>query len=202
MFTSLALGISLCILPGISFAETYTVKPGDTLWKISRDYGTTVSNIQSLNNLNSALLHPGQQLVIGGQGQSPAQPQQQVSRGLGRVSTVLSFSKSLLGVPYVSGGSSPSGFDCSGYVKYVFGHFGINLPRTAGEQYNAGLKVSSAEARPGDLVAFKTGGYISHVGIYLGDSQFISATSSNGIDITSVHGPYWGSRFLGFSRIM
>ena len=201
MVTSLALGISLCVLPGISFADTYTVKPGDTLWKISREFNTTVSNIQSLNNLGSTLLQPGQQLMVSGNGQSIVQSQQ-VSRSSDRVSTVLNYAKTFIGVPYAAGGMSDRGFDCSGYVKYVFGHFGINLSRTAGEQYNTGQKVSSAEAKPGDFVAFSSGRYISHIGIYLGNGKFISATSSRGIAVDSVHGPYWGSRFLGFSRVL
>jgi len=205
MVTSLALGISLCVLPGISFADTYTVKPGDNLWKISREFNTTISNIQSLNNLGSTLLQPGQQLMVSSTGQSTGQStvqSQQVSRSSDRVSTVLNYAKTLIGVPYVAGGMSARGFDCSGYVKYVFGNFGINLSRTAGEQYNAGQKVSSAEAKPGDFVAFSSGSYISHIGIYLGNGKFISATSSRGVAVDSVRGPYWGSRFLGFSRVL
>ena len=201
MFTSLALGISLCVLPGISFADTYTVKPGDTLWKISCEFATTVSNIQSLNNLDSTLLQPGQQLIVSSNGQSAVQSQQ-VSRGSDRVSTVLKYAKTFIGVPYVAGGMSTRGFDCSGYVKYVYGHFGIDLPRTAAEQYNMGQRVSSAQAKPGDLVAFSSGGHISHIGIYVGNGNFISSTSSNGIAVNSVHGSYWGTRFLGFSRVV
>ena len=93
-----------------------------------------------------------------------------------------------LGVPYVFGGNTPAGFDCSGFTKYVFSHNGINLPRMADEQYMLGNKVSRSELIPGDLVFFTT--YepgVSHTGIYVGDDNFISATSSGGIRVDSLN---------------
>ena len=201
MCTSLAMGISLCVLPGISFADTYTVKPGDSLWKISREFNTTVSNIQASNNLDSTFLKVGQQLIVSNNGGQSTVQSEQVSRSSDRVSTVLKYASTLIGVPYAAGGMSSRGFDCSGYVKYVYDHFGIDLPRTAAGQYNMGQKVSSAEAKPGDFVAFRSGGHISHIGIYLGNGKFISATSSRGIAVDPVHGSYWGDKFLGFSRL-
>ena len=72
------------------------------------------------------------------------------------------------GTPYVYGGTSPSGFDCSGYVQYVFKQVGISLPRTASAQSQAGPRVSRSEARPGDIVSFVDGGGVYHNGIYAG----------------------------------
>lgn len=116
---------------------------------------------------------------------------------------VLSESMQYLGVPYVFGGTTPSGFDCSGYVQYVFAHAGISLPRTADVQYEVGSPVSSSELQPGDLVFFST--YepgASHVGIYLGDRQFINASSSQGVSVASLDSSYWGSCYIGARRVM
>jgi len=210
-FTSIALGVSLLVLPGISSANTYyTVNQGDNLWRISKVYGTTVENLKSLNGLSSDTIRSGQKLLVGTSAGGVVQnvqttatnPNKPVSRSSDRIQEIIAYSYNFIGVPYVSGGMSPSGFDCSGYIKYVFGNFNINMPRTAAEQYQAGQAVSVSEAKPGDLVAFKTGSYISHIGIYLGGDKFISATSSRGIAVASVYDPYWGDHFLGYSRII
>lgn len=93
---------------------------------------------------------------------------------------ICEFAATFLGVPYVSGGTSPEGFDCSGLVQYVYSEFGYKLPRTATEQCESlSITVDKADLRPGDLIFFKLPGYskpIGHVGIYVGDNQFIHAT--------------------------
>ncbi len=117
---------------------------------------------------------------------------------------IVRTAKNQLGVPYLFGGTTPRGFDCSGFIGYVFQQHGINLPRTANEQFQAGRAVRRSELVAGDLVFFET--YKpgpSHSGIYIGNGQFISATSSRGIAIASVNDPfYWGPRFLGARRIL
>ena len=117
--------------------------------------------------------------------------------------TVISESMQYLGVPYVFGGTTPNGFDCSGYVQYVFAHAGVSLPRTADVQYECGTPVSSGELMPGDLVFFSTyDAGASHVGIYLGDRQFINASSSRGVSVASLDSSYWGSCYIGARRVM
>lgn len=117
---------------------------------------------------------------------------------------IAGFAKSFFNVPYVWGGRSPNGFDCSGYVAYVYDQFGISLPRMADEQFTAGQWVSRRNLQPGDLVFFTT--YEpgpSHVGIYIGAEQFIHASSGAGcVTITSMNKPYYFERYLGARRIV
>lgn len=115
---------------------------------------------------------------------------------------ILNTAKSLTGVPYLWGGSTVSGFDCSGYTQYVFAKNGINLPRTSKEQFNMGKSVEFNALVPGDLVFFNfvSGSVVSHVGIYLGDGQFISSTSGKGV-ITYSFSPYWKNAYVGAKRV-
>jgi peptidoglycan DL-endopeptidase CwlO len=90
-------------------------------------------------------------------------------------SSAVAIASRYLGVPYLYGGSSPRGFDCSGLTQYVYGQLGKSLPRTAQQQYNATTRISRSSARPGDLVFFFSGGIVSHVGIYTGGNMMIAA---------------------------
>lgn len=114
------------------------------------------------------------------------------------------YAKQYLGVPYVWAGRSPSGFDCSGFVYYVFGQFGVELPRMADGQYEIGTWVSMRDLQPGDLVFFST--YEpgpSHVGIYIGGGNFIHASSgAEEVTITPLGKAYYMSRYLGARRII
>ena len=107
------------------------------------------------------------------------------------------------GVPYVFGGTSPGGFDCSGFTRYVYAQSGIYLPRMADEQFEVGRHVSYGNLQPGDLVFFSTyTSGASHSGIYIGDGRFISATSSSGVRVDSLDSGYWGPRYIGARRVM
>ena len=100
------------------------------------------------------------------------------------------------------GGSSPSGFDCSGFTRYVYSAAGIDLPRSADEQYGVGYSISMANLQPGDLVFFSTyDSGISHVGIYIGNHQFINA-ASDGVSISDMDSSYWAARYIGAKRVM
>lgn len=127
-----------------------------------------------------------------------------ISRGANYIARrIISSSMDYIGVPYLFGGTTPSAFDCSGYVQYVFANAGISLPRTADVQYEVGTPVSTAELVAGDLVFFSTYTYgASHVGIYLGDGNFIHASSSRGVTIDSLSTAYYSSRYIGARRIV
>jgi cell wall-associated NlpC family hydrolase len=106
-----------------------------------------------------------------------------------------------LGVPYSWGGESFSGVDCSGFVQAVFRRNGIDLPRTADAQYEVGRRISTSGLQPGDLVFFETYSVgASHVGIYLGEGQFVHASSSNGVRVDSLSESYYANRFIGARR--
>jgi len=120
-------------------------------------------------------------------------------------SAIVKDAQQYLGVPYVYGGASPSdGFDCSGFVYYVFGKHGISLPRTADDQALVGRHVSVSELQPGDLVFFSADGYeINHVGIYVGNDQFIHANSEDElIDYDSMKRDYRVRAFAGATRLV
>jgi peptidoglycan DL-endopeptidase CwlO len=107
-----------------------------------------------------------------------------------------------LGTPYVFGGTTPAGFDCSAFVQHVFRMAGIALPRTADAQYDVG-HAAVGGPRPGDLVFFHTyEGGVSHVGIYLGNGKFVHASSSRGVMVSQLSESYWAARYLGAKRLI
>ena len=114
-------------------------------------------------------------------------------------SGVISSARSVLGSSYTWGGTTPRGFDCSGFIQYSFAQNGQNIPRTVSQMWNAGTSVSNPQ--PGDLVFFETRTGPSHAGIYLGNNQFIHAGSSTGVTISSMNNSYWSPRYLGAKRM-
>lgn len=116
--------------------------------------------------------------------------------------SVIDIAKQYLGTPYKYGGTTPAGFDCSGFVQFVYKQAGVNLPRATTSQWGVGKAISKSELQPGDLVFF-SGTYrsgISHDGIYVGNNQFIHSSSS-GVVITSLSTNYWGPKYSGARRV-
>lgn len=117
---------------------------------------------------------------------------------------IVNNAKMLLGTPYVWGGSTPKGFDCSGFVQYVMNLSGISLPRTTTEQYKVGTYVVKSDLQPGDLVflqnTYRAG--ISHVGIYIGDGKMIHASSSKGVVTSSLSSTYYTQHYYGARRVV
>lgn len=121
----------------------------------------------------------------------------------GMVRSLISTAYDYVGVPYVFGGTTPWGFDCSGYTQYVFRQVGVDIPRTADAQYYSYPKVSASNLQPGDLVFFET--YEpgpSHCGIYIGNGQMLQAGSSTGVTVSNVFSGYFGARYIGACRVL
>jgi len=120
-----------------------------------------------------------------------------------KTDNIIKTAEKYLKTPYKFGGDSPKGFDCSGFVKFVYEKNGNKLPRTADVQYKQGKMVERSKLKPGDLVFFTT--YEkgpSHVGIYYGSDKFIHASSSRGVMISRLDETYWKPRYLGARRII
>lgn len=135
----------------------------------------------------------------------PAPPVSFVDRATATVQDAIDQAVDLLGIRYRRGGSSPeAGFDCSGFVSHVFNEgLGLVLPRSSKEMSQAGAAINPDQLRPGDLVFFDTmRKAFSHVGIYLGDNQFVHAPRSGGrVRIEDLRQSYWAKRFNGARRV-
>ena len=110
---------------------------------------------------------------------------------------------SLRGAPYRNGGDNPAGFDCSGFVQYVYQQHGVGMPREVREQFRVGKAIDPSQLEPGDLVFFSTvAPGASHVGILIGGNQFVHAPSERGVvRVEQLTTPYWSNRFIGARRV-
>ncbi|HBQ25940.1 MAG TPA: cell wall hydrolase [Syntrophomonas sp.] len=211
----------------------YTVRSGDNLWTIARNFNTTVDQLMSINNLSSDRLTVGDQLYVRAAARTTtttATPSRAVypkatppaptvkeqppttsetnaneaETDLG--ATICDYGAKFLGTTYRYGGASPSGFDCSGFVGYVFKQHGINLPRTAASIYGVGVPVDKSNLQQGDLVFFKGPGAscINHVGIYTANNQFIHSSSGKvyGVTYSSLDGYYYSQYYAGAKRVI
>ena len=125
----------------------------------------------------------------------------------GKGQEIADYALTLVGSRYVYGGSSPNGFDCSGFTKYVYAQFGYSINRTASNQLDNGTAVSMSELQPGDLVMFKKSGSgskrASHVGIYVGGGQFVHASTAKvGVIVSNMSDAYYTTGFVGGRRLV
>ncbi|WP_110928367.1 C40 family peptidase [Bacillus massiliglaciei] len=187
---------------------TYTVVAGDSLSKIAKNKGTTVSKLKSINGLSSDLIRVGQKLKLTGSASAASNtPARKVSSTTASsnasIEKVVAEAKKLIGTPYSWAGASPSGFDCSGFIYYTFKQAGYQISRVSSSTYyDLGKSVSSPQR--GDLIFFATGSnksVISHMGIYLGGGQFIHASSSQGVMISDTSNSYWNPKIIGYKRL-
>lgn len=214
--TALSLLTMAFAFPSLAFAKPgyYTVKKGDSLWVIARRCGTSVAALKRANNLRSEMLKPGQVLRVPrlqkalrrtARVKAVARRAPLPARSGDDIHDLLAYARSLLGIRYRWAGESPTtGFDCSGFTKYVFGRFGVALPHSAAAQYSCGIPVARAELIPGDLLFFRTSGSgIDHAAIYCGDGRFIHASSCGGcVRVDALTEPYWSSHLVGARRLL
>ena len=182
-------------------AATYTVRAGDTLYKIAQAHGMGTQQLMQMNSLNSTTIEIGQQLEVSGQARATTGITPAASGG----ASIRAASNRFLGIPYRLGGNGNGSVDCSSYTQLVFRTMGINLPRTAAGQWRTGYGVSSRNLRAGDLVFFNTTGRgVSHVGIYLGNDQMANANSYYGRSMVErmFGNSYWANRYVGARRVL
>lgn len=204
-------------------SKHYTVKKGDTISAIARRFAVDSDELIKINNLKEDPILPGQKILLEAkkelkeaQHSEAALVQGHPETGVDKASEayetgglelherLILFAKKLLNIPYRFGGNSLIGIDCSAYVKKVYGLIGIDLPRSAREQFEEGKPVDGNELATGDLVFFRTyASFPSHVGIYLGNNLFIHASSrSKKVTIDSLKTPYYLKRFIGAKRFI
>jgi cell wall-associated NlpC family hydrolase len=214
---------------GREIPDTHVVKKGDTLLGIAKRYHLTLKELQGLNELKGTRLHIGQVLQLRQEGEFSEEAEIQSGEGSYEsalasnngsaipisqgadileerdLNPLVTVAESFLGVKYRRGGANvKTGLDCSAYVQKVFRMVGMELPRTAREQFGVGVEVARDALRWGDLVFFKRSQTKrpAHVGIYIGNDQFIhSSTTKRRIRVDSLNTRYFSVRFIGGRRI-
>lgn len=183
-----------------SSSTTYTVKSGDSLSKIASKYGVSVNNLMKWNNLSSTTIYVGDKLKINGSSSSSGS--NGGSSGGSQVSgDIVSVARSVLGTKYEWAGASPSGFDCSGFIYWAYNNAGKSIPRLSTDgYYNRSYMIDKPQV--GDLVFFENTyrAGISHMGIYIGNNEFIHAGTSTGVTVTNLNNSYWQKHFHSYKR--
>ncbi|MDH4268257.1 MAG: LysM peptidoglycan-binding domain-containing protein [Deltaproteobacteria bacterium] len=215
-------------LPELKMPETHIVKKGETLAKIAYRYHLRVKDLEEINQLQGKKIRPGQIIDLQrireahegkGEGKSEQAEKKKEEDAEGSKVRVkgsgflvderdrellVRVAKSFLGLRYRRGGTSINGMDCSFFVQKIFKTFGIDLPRTTREQFQVGYKIAQEALCMGDLVFFKRGQARrpTHVGIYIGNDQFIHTSLSKGrVEMSSLASRYFSTRFIGARRI-
>ncbi|MCR8851160.1 C40 family peptidase [Lysinibacillus fusiformis] len=198
---------------------SHTVAKGDTLSKIAKQYNVTIKDIMNWNKLEKDTIFIGQVLKVSPGAVIPEGDSihNNVTSDAGTPSKVttndpttngqaiykktVEVAQTLVGTPYLYGGNTPVGLDCSGFIFYAFNQGGLKIGRASSEGYYNGNTTSVQIPVPGDLVFFentyKEG--ISHMGIYLGDNKFVHA-GTDGVEISDVTYPYWSSKLVAYKR--
>jgi len=187
----------------------YRVRGGDTLSSIARKHNSTVTKIKQANNLMGSSIYSGQKLkvpskIYASTSSKSVKTRNSFTNESELKDELIKVAKKYLGAPYKFGGTSTkTGIDCSAYVNKVFKSFDVYLPRTARGIYKKGNHVSKSKLQKGDLVFFRTyAKFPSHVGIYMGDGNFIHASSAKKkVIITKLSGNYYKKRYIGAKRI-
>ena len=156
-----------------------------------------------------AVAAPAGALPLGADLQSSAAQDRQGDETRRKRAEIEERARSQIGAPYRYGGESPSGFDCSGFTRWVYRGHGADLPHSSQAQFDLAGEHGYKRVWPrsdletGDLVFHDTGsGRVGHAGIYVGNGKFISATSSEGVQVRSLYDSYWGPRWVGATRII
>ena len=147
---------------------------------------------------------PGAALPPGAvESEPPVEPEPAAPSTAGNLPGLVAMALGYRGVPYRDGGSDPSGFDCSGFMQYVFRQIGAILPREVRDQFRTGIKVDRSDIEPGDLVFFETVSRgASHVGLAIGGDEFVHAPSSRGVvRVERLTSSYWARRYVGARRV-
>ena len=179
--------------PSSTSKNTYTVKSGDTLWSIATQHHLSILQLKTYNQLSSDTIYVNQVLKVTSN-ETESLPTAETS--MSKIDQLITEAKKYIGVPYKWGGSTLKGFDCSGYLNYVYNQKGVSISRTVATIWNETKAVSKPSV--GDIVFYNTtGNGPSHAGIYIGNNKFIGSQSSTGVAIVDMNSSYWSTKYLG-----
>lgn len=204
---------------GIAYEKTFDLPKGEEqviengapgLQEVRREIIKLNGEIQSEEIVEQVLLEEPQDqvIIIGARPPSVKVASRGTSRttGSGSADGMVDFAMEYIGVPYRYGGSTPKGFDCSGFTKYVMDHYGVSLPRSSSGQFEVGVSVSLSELQTGDLVfytASPTSSRITHVGLYIGNGQFIHATQpGDTVKVSNLSDSWRVDKYAGARRVL